>query len=35
MALVRKQIANAQALCKRADEAGFALQGCPVTNSSF
>ena len=35
MALIRKQVANAQALCKRADEAGFSLQGCPVNNATF
>jgi hypothetical protein len=35
LALIRKQVANAQALCKRVDEAGFSMQGCPVTNAGF
>jgi hypothetical protein len=35
MELIRKQVASAQALCKRAEEAGFSLQGCPVNNAAF
>lgn len=35
MAFIRKQVANAQALCKRVDDAGMSLQGCPVMNAGF
>jgi metallo-beta-lactamase superfamily protein len=35
IALIRKQVANAQALCKRVDDAGLSMQGCPVTNAGF
>jgi hypothetical protein len=35
LALIRKQAANAQAFCKRAEDAGFSVQGCPVTNAGF
>jgi len=35
MALIRKQVANAQALCKRVEDAGLSMQGCPVTNAGF
>jgi hypothetical protein len=33
--LLRKQVANAQALCQKVEAAGLSMQGCPVTNAGF
>jgi len=35
MGLIRKQVAGAQALCKRVEDAGLSMQGCPVANAEF
>ena len=33
--MLRKQAANAQALCQKVEAAGLSLQGCPLTNVGF
>jgi len=35
LGMLRKQAANAQALCQKVEAAGLSLQGCPLVNVGF